>query len=151
MNARLIARCTGPRPFDGACGFLRRFGWCGHFVMVCREFSTSAPLARNARLIARCTGPRPFDGACGFLRRFGWCGHFVMVCLQPPPRADLEVGHPRRSWPTERGWPCWQPSKMFNNNNMFKPLTLGRWPTLSLRVERGHLRQLPEPLAVNFA
>jgi hypothetical protein len=35
MNARLIARCTGPRPFDGACGFLRRFGWCGHFVMAC--------------------------------------------------------------------------------------------------------------------
>src|SRR5215472_7877505 len=79
MNARLIARCTGPRPFDGACGFLRRFGWCGHFVMVCREFSTSAPLAMNTRLIARCTGPRPFDGACGFLRRFGWYGHFVMV------------------------------------------------------------------------
>ena len=39
MNARLIARCTGPRPFDGACGFLRRFGWCGHFVMVCRRRS----------------------------------------------------------------------------------------------------------------
>jgi hypothetical protein len=36
MNTRLIARCTGPRPFDGACGFLRRFGWCGHFVMACR-------------------------------------------------------------------------------------------------------------------
>jgi hypothetical protein len=35
MNTRLMARCTGPRPFDGACGFLRRFGWCGHFVMVC--------------------------------------------------------------------------------------------------------------------
>src|SRR5262249_47076380 len=61
MNTRLIARCTGPRPFDGACGFY------------------SAPLAMNARLIARCTGPRPFDGACGFLRKFGWCCHFVMV------------------------------------------------------------------------
>src|SRR5262249_60730063 len=36
INARLIARCPGPRPFDGRCGFLRRFGWCGHFVMVCR-------------------------------------------------------------------------------------------------------------------
>src|SRR5215831_6730434 len=91
MNARLIARCTGPRPFDGACGFLRRVGWCGHFVMVCREFSTSAPLAMNARLIARCTGPRPFDGACGFLRRFGWCGHFVMVCRS----AFMAVAFPR--------------------------------------------------------
>jgi hypothetical protein len=39
MNARLIARCTGPRPFDGACGFLRRFGWCGHFVMARRSTS----------------------------------------------------------------------------------------------------------------
>jgi hypothetical protein len=39
MNTRLIARCTGPRPFDGACGFLRRFGWCGHFVMACREIT----------------------------------------------------------------------------------------------------------------
>src|SRR5215472_16156174 len=104
MNARLIARCTGPRPFDGACGFLRRFGWCGHFVMVCREFSTSAPLAMNTRLIARCTGPRPFDGACGFLRRFGWCGHFVMVCLAnrapaplagPMPAAAVALSPPR--------------------------------------------------------
>src|SRR4029453_15264109 len=40
---------------------------------------------------------------------------------------------------SEKGWPYWPPSKMFNNNNMFKPLTLGRWPTLSLRVERGLL------------
>jgi uncharacterized protein YjbJ (UPF0337 family) len=36
MNARLIARCTGPRPFDGACGFLRSLdgvaisSWCAH-------------------------------------------------------------------------------------------------------------------------
>src|SRR6266566_4274325 len=36
-------------------------------------------------------------------------------------------------WPTERGWPCWPSSKKPNNNNMLKPLTLGRWPTLSLR------------------
>jgi hypothetical protein len=38
------------------------------------------------------------------------------------------------------------------NNNMFKPLTLGRWPTLSLRVERGLLRQqFPQPLAIDLA
>src|SRR5262245_53389470 len=37
MNARLIARCTGPRPFEGASGLLRRFGWCSHFVMACYE------------------------------------------------------------------------------------------------------------------
>jgi hypothetical protein len=41
MNTRLIARCTGPRPFDGACGFLRRFGWCGHFVMGARSPNTT--------------------------------------------------------------------------------------------------------------
>ena len=36
MNTRLIARCTGPQPFEGASGLLHRFGWCGHFVMACR-------------------------------------------------------------------------------------------------------------------
>jgi hypothetical protein len=30
--ARLIARCTGPRPLDGARGRLRRLGWRGHFI-----------------------------------------------------------------------------------------------------------------------
>jgi hypothetical protein len=28
-KARLIARCTGPRPLDGARGRLRRLGWRG--------------------------------------------------------------------------------------------------------------------------
>ena len=26
-----LRQSYGPRPFDGACGFLRRFGWCGPF------------------------------------------------------------------------------------------------------------------------
>jgi hypothetical protein len=69
---------------------------------------------------------------------------FSAMSLMCAPCADwAQTGGRRRSWlkmatqggrwPTERGWPCWPSSKMFNNNNMFKTLTLGRWPTLSFR------------------
>jgi hypothetical protein len=30
MNARLICRCSRPRPLCGAGGLRRRLGWCGH-------------------------------------------------------------------------------------------------------------------------
>src|SRR5262245_3856772 len=88
MNTRLIARCTGPRPFDGACGFLRRFGWCGHFVMACRFDAVGRD------------GPDRVLDCCGRLSE-----RHHLPALQQPDQAGLVIAGQAavaRMW--LRGW-----------------------------------------------
>jgi hypothetical protein len=47
-KARLIARCTGPRPLDGALGRLRRLGWRGHFME-----ASASPRTHSHHLVER--------------------------------------------------------------------------------------------------
>ena len=42
-KARLIARCTDPRPLAGVRGRLRKLGWCAHFIAVQRDRSRPRP------------------------------------------------------------------------------------------------------------
>src|SRR5262249_26937465 len=82
MNARLMARCTGPRPFDGACGFLRRFGWCGHFVMACDCHFVMACRLSSAKLAThREDAPQRVSGHVDHLPRSSIKARCFNLCL----------------------------------------------------------------------